>query len=314
MSSQELNDLLQIPERKRIVFLGDSITENGGYIRYLDAFFLKHFPGHNMELINLGVGSETAAGTHESSHPFPRPCVHERLGRALEECKPDWVFLCYGMNDGIYHSFSEERFKLFQDGMKNAVGQVKQTGARVILMTPPPFDVHSINGEAQPEGLSEYAFETPYEDYNGVLGRYADWVTGYGAEQGYTVVNLREPLMFFIAMRREADPAYKYNDGVHPEDDGHWIMARAILNDVFQIEAEDTPEWARSMDGSFIRAVGRRRDVLNAAWREHVGHSNPQKFETLPLADALKLADSLLEDIRKLAGQEDGDVSAIESL
>ncbi|GIP53961.1 SGNH/GDSL hydrolase family protein [Paenibacillus vini] len=297
------DDQLKVPERKRIVFLGDSITENGAYIRYLDAYFLKYFPRHSLELINLGVSSETVAGTHEPSHPFPRPCLHERLERALEESKPDWVFLCYGMNDGIYHSFSEERFALFRNGMKKAVERIGQTGARVILMTPPPYDVLSINGEAQPDGLQEYAFETPYRDYNGVLGKYANWVTEYGAEQGYTVVNLREPMMSFIAGRREANPAYKYNDGVHPEDDGHWVMARAILSDVFGIEPERTPEWAKSMDGDFIRAVSRRRDVLNAAWREHVGHSNPDKFEALPLADALRLADSILEDIRMAAEQ-----------
>ncbi|WP_181873109.1 SGNH/GDSL hydrolase family protein [Fontibacillus phaseoli] len=299
--SHRTDDLLKVPDKKRILFLGDSITENGAYIRYLDAFFLQHFPKRHLELINLGVGGETAAGTHENSHPFPRPCVHERLERALAESKPDWVFLCYGMNDGIYHPFSEERFTLFRNGMIKATEQVQRTGARVILMTPPPYDVLSINGEAQPDGMPDYAFETPYEDYNGVLGRFADWVKRYGAEQGYTVVDLREPLMSFIAMRREADPAYKYNDGVHPEDDGHWIMAKAILRDVFHIVLERTPEWARSMDGAFIRAVSRRRDVLDAAWREHVGHSSPYKFEALPLEEAKDAAESMLAEIAEAA-------------
>lgn len=300
--------LLSIPERKRIVFLGDSITENGAYIRYLDAYFLKYMPDRRLELINLGVGSETAAGTHEASHPFPRPCVHERLERALAETEPEWVFLCYGMNDGIYHPFSEERFELYREGMMRAAKQVEEAGARVILMTPPAYDVKSINGEAKPEGMAEYAFETPYEDYNGVLGTYASWIKEFGAKQGYTVVDLREPLMEFIRMRREADPAYKYNDGVHPEDDGHWVIARAILKDVFRIALDRTPDWARSMEGSFIRAVSRRRDVLNAAWREHVGHSSPYKFEALPLEEALNVADAMLAEIARAAEEEGGAV------
>lgn len=297
---------LNIPESKRIVFLGDSITENGAYIRYLEAYFLKYLPDHRFDLINLGVGSETAAGTHEASHPFPRPCVHERLERALTETEPEWVFLCYGMNDGIYHPFSEERFKLYREGMMRAVQRVREAGARVILMTPPAYDVKSINGEAMPEGLPDYAFETPYEGYNDVLGTYSSWIKQFGAEQGYTVVDLREPLMEFIRMRREADPSYKYNDGVHPEDDGHWVMARAILKDAFHIVLDRTPDWAESMEGSFIRAVSRRRDMLNAAWREHVGHSNPYKLEALPLKEALSAAEAMLADIVRAAEEEGG--------
>ncbi|TYA15325.1 SGNH/GDSL hydrolase family protein [Paenibacillus faecis] len=299
-------DPIRIPDRKRIVFLGDSITENGAYIRYLDAFFLKHFPNHRLDFINLGVGSETAAGTHESSHPFPRPCVHERLERALAESRPDWVFFCYGMNDGIYHPFSEERFRLYREGMLRAVEQAERAGARVILMTPPPFDVLSVNGEPLPEGMPDYAFETPYEGYNDeVLGKYADWLERIGAERGCTVVDLREPLLSYIRQRREADPAYKYGDAVHPEEDGHWVMARAILKDAFHIVLERTPAWVEHLDGNFISLVRRRRDVLNAAWREHVGHSNPFKFDALPLEEAERVAEAMLEEIRAAAEQEE---------
>ncbi|MEI2725571.1 MAG: hypothetical protein V9H26_19255 [Verrucomicrobiota bacterium] len=47
---------------------------------------------------------------------FPRPDLHERLGRVLEKTKPDQVVACYGMNDGIYLPFSEERFAEVSSG------------------------------------------------------------------------------------------------------------------------------------------------------------------------------------------------------
>ena len=40
---------------------------------------------------------------------FPRPDLHERLDRALPKTKPDLVFACYGMNDGIYLPLDEAR-------------------------------------------------------------------------------------------------------------------------------------------------------------------------------------------------------------
>lgn len=302
----ESADLLALPLRKRIAFFGDSITENGTYIRNLEAFFLKHLPERRLEWINLGVSSETAAGTSEADHPFPRPCVHERLERALAEVQPDWAFICYGMNDGIYHPLGEQRFEAYRDGVRRAVERVRGAGARVILMTPPPFDVASIGGEAVPEGMDDYSFERPYIDYNAVLDRYAAWVREYGEAEGLTVVDLRGPLGDLIRARREADPGYRYGDGIHPNEDGHWVIARTILSRAFHLELERMPSWADGGDSAFIRLVGERRAVLNAAWREHVGHTNPNKMETPPLAEALQQAEALLPAISRAAAAEGG--------
>ncbi|MDU4695329.1 MAG: GDSL-type esterase/lipase family protein [Paenibacillus sp.] len=306
----ESADLLALPLRKRIVFFGDSITDNGTYIRNLEAFFLKHLPEHRLEWINLGISSETAAGTSEADHPFPRPCVHDRLERALAETQPDWALICYGMNDGIYHPLGEERFDAYRSGVRRAVERVRGAGARVILMTPPPFDVTSTGGPALPAGMDDYSFERPYVDYNAVLDRYAAWVREYGEAEGLTVVDLRTPLGALIRERREADPGYRYGDGIHPNEDGHWVIARTILSRVFHLELERVPAWAEGGHSEFIRLVGERRAVLNAAWREHVGHTNPNKMETPPLAEALQQAEALLPAIERAALAEGGAESA----
>ena len=106
------------------------------------------------KLINLGLPSETCSGLSEPAHPFPRPNVHERIGRALKKMKPDLVFACYGMNDGIYYPFSEERFEKYRIGIQQIIEKVKASGARLILMTPPSFDpvATSQQGETDAEG------------------------------------------------------------------------------------------------------------------------------------------------------------------
>lgn len=294
-----------LPKRKRILFMGDSITENGTYIRDLEAVFLKYIPESQLEWIGLGVSSETAAGTQEAAHPFPRPCVHERLDRALTESRPDWVFLCYGMNDGVYQPLSDENFSAYRNGIDLAVQKIKNAGALPILMTPSPFDAFSINGRLQPYGMPDYSFEEPYERYDDVLERYADWLLQYGREQGIKTVDIRRPLQEWIETERAADPKFRYGDGVHPQPEGHAVIAHTILRRIFRIEWEKMPEWLFA-DSEFLHRVTQRRELLKAAWREHVGHTNPYKLEALPLDEALILAKQHLSGIRAAARQEGG--------
>jgi len=294
-----------LPKHKRILFMGDSITENGTYIRDLDAVFLKYMPESQLEWIGLGVSSETASGTQEAAHPFPRPCVHERLDRALSESRPDWVFLCYGMNDGVYKPLSDEDFSAYRSGIDRAVQKIRAAGALPILVTPPPFDVFSVNGRLQPDGMPDYSFEEPYERYDDVLERYADWLLQYGREQGIKTVDIRRPLLEWIATERAADPKFRYGDGVHPQPEGHAVIAHTILRRIFRIEWEKMPEWLFA-DSEFLHRATERRELLKAAWREHVGHTNPYKLEALPLDEALILAEQHLPGIRTAAEQEGG--------
>src|SRR3954466_4938596 len=127
---------------RRVVFLGDSITYAGGYITYLEAFLRLDDPKLRCEFLDLGLPSETVSGLSEPGHAggqFPRPDLHERLGRVLEIAKPDLIFACYGMNDGIYYPFGEERFAKFRDGIVRLREKAAAAGAKVVHITPPTF-------------------------------------------------------------------------------------------------------------------------------------------------------------------------------
>ena len=107
----------------KVVFLGDSNTNAGTYISMLEAHFVQEHPElSGIEWINLGLSSETCTGLTEPPHPFPRPDVHERLDRALEKSAPDIIVACYGMNDGIYYPFGDQRFASFRAGMERLRG------------------------------------------------------------------------------------------------------------------------------------------------------------------------------------------------
>ena len=195
--------------------------------------------GKGLELINLGLSSETASGLSEPDHPFPRPCIHDRIDKILEESKPDWVVACYGMNDGIYYPFSEQRFEAYKEGLSKVVHKINAIGAKTIIMTPPPFDIKSMtNTAALPENAEKYSYMEPYEDYNSVLEKYSEWILKELVEAVDRVVDVRAPLSSYIALQRSLDPGYISGDSIHPNENGHWVMAKTFLKELFNISVE----------------------------------------------------------------------------
>lgn len=215
----------------RVLFLGDSNTHSGLYIAALDLMVRCRMPGVPVELINAGLASETLSGTSEKHHPWPRPDVHERAARAIEKVKPTVVAWCYGMNDGIYAPPDAERMAKFQQGTRDLITLSRAAGARVVILTPPPFDPLSYKGKLAPDGFADYGYKTPWRDYNRTLAGYAGWLrTAPGLADA--VVDLHTPLTHLIETWHRADPQWSSGDGIHPVAAIHWVMAALIAEEL----------------------------------------------------------------------------------
>ena len=84
------------PKVKRIVFLGNSITWQANYVNDVIAYLTVHYPDRHFEFINVGLPSETVSGLSEPGHAggaFPRPDLHERLQRVLDQTRPCFCLL-----------------------------------------------------------------------------------------------------------------------------------------------------------------------------------------------------------------------------
>ena len=212
---------------KRVLVLGDSITHGGRYLEYVAQVLATRYPDRAIEMINIGLASETVSGLSEEGHAdgkFPRPDLHERLDRALEKAKPEVVIACYGMNDGIYKPLADERFAAFRAGMTRLREKVHAAGARLVLMTPPVFDAQPIIARTSDEGGAR-----PFKGYDGVLAAYAKWQVDQRAN-GWDVGDLHTLMAQQLEARRKSDPAFTFaKDGVHPGPAGHWVMAVALL-------------------------------------------------------------------------------------
>ncbi len=269
----------------RVMFLGNSITYAGGYVEDFEAYYLSRHPKDSVEFVDLGLPSETVSGLSEEGHAggrFPRPDLHERLHRILEKIRPDLVFACYGMNDGIYQPFDEDRFRRYRAGMQWLHDTlVAATGARVVFLTPPVYD--EVRGGSR--------------GYAAVLDRYASWLLGQRRAAQWEVADIHFPMKRYLDAHRRVDAEFGIDgfalttDGVHPGEVGHWLMARQLLLYVGEKDVARYPGISAAMAGvpngdTILRLVKERQMFMKDAWLGWTGHKRPEMPVGLAIDEA----------------------------
>lgn len=296
----------ELPKEKRILFLGDSITQGGAYIEFIDAALRAQHPESEIEIIPCGLSSETVSGLSEEGHAggkFPRPDLHERLDRALEKTKPQLVFACYGMNDGIYLPLGAERTKAYQDGMRKLRAKVAAIGARMVHLTPPVFDAVPIAHKVVEADKVDGAH--PFKGYNEVLDFYANWLLDMRDKEKWEVLDVHGVMMSALAEKRKADAQFTFSkDGIHPGPEGHLLMARPVLDAWgLKVREDGTPD---HLNGAAILAVIKKKHaILRPAWLSHVGHKRPGNAPGLPIEEALKQAAEFDAEVRRIANSKE---------
>jgi lysophospholipase L1-like esterase len=278
------------PETKRILFLGNSITYQGTFVNYIDAYLSLRHPEKDYEILNLGLPSETVSGLSEPNHAdgkFPRPDLAERLERVLKQINPDLVIANYGMNDGIYLPFDEERFDKFKKGMNWLHEVVENSGTEIIHVTPPVYD------------------ERKGPAYANVLDLYSDWLLSQRYTKDWKVIDLHWPMRKELEAQRQLDPDFAFSkDGVHPDDSGHFLMAKEILLGLG--ENVDDATTAEELllpfpDGmQVLQLIEQRQQTLKLAWLAATGHQRPGIPNGLPLDEAEKIAKEIALKIQEL--------------
>jgi lysophospholipase L1-like esterase len=286
------------PNVQRVLFLGNSITYAGQYVTDIEAYFITHYPQRHIEFINVGLPSETVSGLSEPGHAdgaFPRPDLHERLARVLAATKPDLVFACYGMNDGIYMPFDTGRFAKFKEGITWLHNMVTASGAQLIHVTPPFFD----------------ELKGGHPGYAAVLDKYAEWLLGQRKKAGWQVADLHFAMKKYLEAHRKVDEQFAIDgfalapDGVHPGDAGHWIMAKQILLYLGETSVAKAPSINAALGSipngeKILELVEQRQTMMKDAWLTATGHKRPGMNVGLPLAEAQAKAAEIKKQIREL--------------
>jgi lysophospholipase L1-like esterase len=220
-----------IKDGDRVVFLGDSITEQRLYTTYIEAYALTRHPDWKLWFRNVGWGGDTS-WLRQRAHPDEKQLfaadeasqqkmVEDSVGRGLRRdvlpLKPTVATIKFGMNDFAYQKFREDIFGAYVRSQSELAKVLEANGARVAFLTPQPIE------EKRPD---------PDKDVkNQSLRRFSDGLKEVAAKQGATFVDQFDPYMAIMLRERAADPAAFIGggDAVHPGPAGHTIMAWAIL-------------------------------------------------------------------------------------
>jgi lysophospholipase L1-like esterase len=293
------------PKAKRILFLGDSITYSGGYIASLEAASIAQYPDRKTEYLNLGLPSETVSGLSEPGHAggaFPRPDLHERLERVLDQAQPDLVIACYGMNDGIYYPLGDDRFEAFRSGMTRLHDAVVQRGAQIIHLTPAYFDALPIRDRLLPAGRDEY--RQPYEGYDDVLEAYAKWLLDQ-RDRGWQVYDVHGAMKQAVLEARKTNPTFTFaSDGVHPNAAGQVVIAGPLAKAWgLRIQDDGSPDHAQGK--KILALVAKRQDILKHAWLTKTKHVRPGIPAGQPIDAAAAQAEEIANQLGSLLTAKD---------
>lgn len=207
-----------LKKNQKILVLGDSITQNGGYVASFDCWLNAKHADKNITVINGGLASETISGLSEESHMkhgFPRPDLHERLIRVMDVVKPNLIIACYGMNCGINMPVDKERFEAYKQGIVKLRKVAKKYKAQIVHVTPPMFDNHGVDGF----------------NYNDVLTAYSEWLVKTGKKYKWNVIDLHTEMQAKVMAEKAKNPKFTVQrDKIHPNGAGHWMMAQSLIS------------------------------------------------------------------------------------
>src|ERR1051325_9059766 len=223
-----------IRDGDRVVFLGDSITEQRLYTTYIEAYALTRHPKWKLTFRNVGWGGDTS-WLVQRTHPDEKQLfaadeaaqqkmVEKSVGGGLERdvlpLKPTVVTVKFGMNDHSYQPFREDIFRAYVRSQEQISKVLKQHGARVAFLTPQPIE------DKRPD---------PDKDVkNQSLRKFSDGLKEVASAQGALFVDQFDPYMASMMRERENKPSAMIGggDAVHPGPPGHTIMAWIILKGI----------------------------------------------------------------------------------
>ncbi len=203
-------------ENDRVVFLGNSITDGGHYHSYIWLYYMTRFPNMKLTVLNAGVGGD------RSEEMF------KRLDGDVFSKKPTVLITTFGMNDTGYfeynqpgaEEFADKRVQESYDWFKKMEERYKKlNNTRIVLMAGSPYDE-----TAKIEN-------NPFRNKSKAMLRIVDFQRKASLENQWEFIDLNTPMTEINEQMQKTDPSFTLcgNDRIHPDNDGHMVMAYLFL-------------------------------------------------------------------------------------
>lgn len=279
----------------RVVFYGDSITEQNLYTAFAETYVVTRFPRLNINFINSGWSGDWVVGGGGGK-------VEERLRRDVLAHRPTVLTAMFGMNDGGYQEFDPAFFKVYSEGYERLLALLKTEapGLRITLLQPSPFD-EVTHGHAW-----RLASPPIKGGYNAVMIRYGQFVGDLARKHQLNVADLNAPVVEALRRAQATDAALAQKiipDRIHPSAAGHLLMAASLLK-AWRAPSVVTALELDAASKRILRSVSTKVSALKAedeiSWVQH--------DEALPLPldmkDAAVAAVVRLSDVLESLNQQ----------
>jgi lysophospholipase L1-like esterase len=193
-----------------LAICGDSITEQKIYSNFIEDYLLMCKPVPNVRAEQFGWGGETSWGFRDKMDRFTLPF------------KPTAATTCYGMNDGGYNALTPDRRKMYTDAQRTIIQKFKEAGVHyIVLGSPGAVDSDSFHNNPADAVI-----------YNQTLNELKEIDQKIAQEEGVTFADVHDTMIAAMAQAK-AKYGHSYHvcgpDGVHPNPNGHIVMAYAFL-------------------------------------------------------------------------------------
>lgn len=199
--------------KTRVIFLGDSITQQGedlenGFI----SLMRQNISQNNFELIGKGISGNKVSD------------LLTRYKADVIDLNPDIVFIYIGIND-VWHKYdygTGTDIDLFETGLRAIISDVKLLNSKIVLCTPTVIGENIGNFEL---GNKFKDVET-MEKMNADLDEFSNVVRKLSSEFRTELIDLRKVFMNHITKNNPNNDATGIltTDGVHLNDQGNQLI------------------------------------------------------------------------------------------
>jgi lysophospholipase L1-like esterase len=198
----------------RVVFYGDSITDQRLYDSYVETFVVTRFPKLNVTFVHSGWNGDRVSGGGGGT-------IDTRLDRDVISYRPTVVTINLGMNDGEYHPFDPFTFDKFVAGYEHIVDRLTQKlhAVRITAIQPSPYD-----DVTRPPLFNG--------GYNSTLQVYGKFIREFATCRKLSTADMNAPVLHVLRLANQKNSEIAKQmipDRVHPAEGTHLIMAEALL-------------------------------------------------------------------------------------
>ncbi|MGI4751442.1 MAG: SGNH/GDSL hydrolase family protein [Janthinobacterium lividum] len=212
-------DIAPFKTGDRIAFVGNSITDGGHYHSYIWLYYMTHFPNMRITCFNAGIGGDVIQQ------------IYNRFDADVMAKNPNVITLTWGMNDTGYFDWynkkGQENIARNLDTSYKYYGLVEQklkalSNVRKIFIGGSPYDF-----------TSKFTKNNLFPGKADALGKLVDYQQAAAKRNGWDYVDFYHPMLAINQREQARDSVFSLtpNDRIHPDNNGHMVMAYLFLKD-----------------------------------------------------------------------------------